>query len=49
MKSHRVAANPVGLWNLRQRFESAWDYMKINFCKTVKCKTINIVLYNMHI
>ena len=19
-------ANPVGLWNLRQRFESAWDY-----------------------
>ena len=19
-------ANPVGLWNLRQRFESVWDY-----------------------
>ncbi len=49
MKSHRVAANPVGLWNLRQRFESAWDYTKINFYNTFKYKAINIVLSNMHI
>ncbi len=31
VQSHRVAANPVGLWNLRQRFESAWDYSYYNF------------------